>query len=161
MVPMSQPKTVYVLFGEMGCGKTYQGSAYAKRHDFKYFDGDSVITPRMLEKVSRFAPIPNDVLCEYMAVLFTAIDDQTQGCDQLVVSQALYRNKDRECLRLFLESNGYQVRMWWVQCKWHRNIQNLLTRPHGWKWVWYWLINKPFFQKPTHQHSVFYNVYWD
>lgn len=154
-------KTIYILFGEMGCGKTYQGSRYAERHEFKFFDGDSVITPAMLERVSEFKPIPEDVLAEYMDVLFNAIADQMQTCDHLVVSQALYRNADREELKKFLESFGYKVRMWWVQCKWHRNIANLLTRENGWKWVFYWLINKPFFQKPKHEHQVFYNVYYD
>lgn len=154
-------KTVYILFGEMGCGKTYQGTAYAKRHDFKFFDGDSVVTPAMLERVSKFKPIPRDVLEEYMDVLFNAIADQMRDCDHLVVSQALYMNADREELKTFLESFGFQVRMWWVKCRWHRNIQNLLTRENGWKWVFYWLINKPFFQKPKHEHDIFYNVYYD
>ena len=152
-------KTVYIFFGEMGCGKTYQGSRFAERRNFKFFEGDSVITPRMLEKVSKFAPIPEDVLEEYMEVFFNAIVDNMNTCDNLVVSQALYRNKDREDLRIFLESFGYKVVMYWVVCKWHRNIDNLFTRDNGWKWVFYWLINKPFFQKPKHEHQVFYNIY--
>lgn len=152
-------KTVYILFGEMGCGKTYVGSRYAKRHDMKFFDGDSVITPRMLEKVSQFKPIPRDILEEYIDKLFNAIADQMENTEYLVVSQALYLDEDRFELLKFLESNGIRVRMWWVQCPWHRNIRNLLTRPNGWKWVFYWLINKPFFQKPTHDYSIFPNTY--
>jgi gluconate kinase len=154
-------KTVYILFGEMGCGKTYQGSRYAERHDFKFFDGDSVITPRMLEKVKAFKPIPEDVLEEYMDTLFNAIADQMQDTDNLVVAQALYRNEDRELLKTFLESFGFRVVMWWVVSKWHRVIDGLLTRENGWKWVLYWLINKPFFQKPKHEHQVWRNVYYD
>lgn len=154
-------KTVYIIFGEMGCGKTYQGSRYAERHEFKFFDGDSVITPRMLERVSKFKPIPQDVLDEYMDVLFNSIADQMLTCDTLVVSQALYRNEDREALKIFLESFGYKVRMWWMISKWHRVIEGLMTRENGWKWVLYWLINKPFFQKPTHEHQLWRNVYHD
>lgn len=154
-------KTVYIFFGEMGCGKTYQGSRFAERHNFKFFEGDSVITPRMLEKVSRFAPIPEDVLEEYMDVFFNAIVDNMNTCDNLVVSQALYRDKDREELRVFLESFGYKVVMYWVVCKWHRNIENLFTREKPWRWFFYWLINKPFFQKPKHEHQVWRNIYYD
>lgn len=153
-------KTVYILFGEMGCGKSYVGSRYAERHGFKFFEGDSVVTPRMQERVSKFRPIPQDVLDEYMDVLFEAIADEMQTTDHLVVSQALYLNKDRDDLKIFLESQGYKVRMWWVQCKWHRNIRNLLTRKDGWKWVLYWLINKPFFQKPTHECDIVPNVHY-
>jgi gluconate kinase len=152
-------KYVYILFGEMGCGKTYCGSKYAERHGFKFFDGDTVVTAAMLNKVVNFKPIPLDVLEEYMDVLFNAIADQMKDCDYLVVSQALYRNSDREELQKFLESLGYTVRMWWVRVPLWRNIQNLLTRENGWKWVLYWLINKPFFQKPKHEHQVFYNIY--
>jgi gluconate kinase len=154
-------KTVYIFFGEMGCGKTYQGSRYAERHNFKFFEGDSVITPRMLERVSKFASIPREILDEYMDVLFNAIVDNMNTCDNLVVSQALYRNEDREALKVFLESFGYKVVMFWVVSKWHRNIEGLLTRDNGWKWVLYWLINKPFFQKPEHEHGLWRNVYYD
>lgn len=154
-------KTVYILFGEMGCGKTYQGSRYAERHGWKFFEGDSVVTPRMLEKVSKFKPIPEDVLEEYMDVLFNAIADQMHDCDNLVVSQALYREADRVELKSFLESFGYKVVFHYVISKWHRNIEGLLTRENGWKWVLYWLINKPFFQKPKHEHRVWRNVYYD
>lgn len=143
----------------MGCGKTYCGSQYAERHDFKFFDGDSVVTPRMLEKVSKFKPITRDILEEYMDVLADSIADQMVNCDHLVVSQALYGNEDRQSLKVFLECLGYRVRMWWVQVPLWRNVQNLLTRKDGWKWVFYWLFNKPFFQKPTHEHQVFYNIY--
>lgn len=152
-------KTVYIFFGEMGSGKSYCGERYAERHEFKFFEGDSVVTPRMMERVKKFRSISEDILEEYMDVLADSIADQMVDCDHLVVSQALYRNKDRESLKLFLECLGYQVRMWWVQTPWHRNLQGLLGRPNGWKWALYWLINKPFFQKPTHDHQIFPNIY--
>lgn len=152
-------KTVYILFGEMGCGKTYVGSQYTKVSGFKFFDGDSVITPRMLERVSKFKAISEDIIEEYMDVLSDAIADQMEDCENLVVSQALYRNEDRKSMITFLECLGYQVKMYWVQVPFFQNIQNLLTRDNGWKWVLYWLINKPFFQKPTHEHTIYYNIY--
>ncbi len=152
-------KTVYIFFGEMGCGKTYCGSRYAERHGIKFFDGDSVITPRMLEKVSRFKPITRDILEEYLDILFEAIAKQMENCDHLVVSQALYADNDRKDLKIFLECLGYKVRMWWVRVPLWRNVRNLLTRQDGWKWVLYWLFNKPWFQKPTHEHDIFPNIY--
>ena len=151
-------KTIYIFFGEMGCGKSYCGSRIANRLGFKFFEGDSVVTPRMLERVSKFKPISEDILEEYMDVLADAIADQIQDCESLVVSQALYKDKDRYSLMLFLECLGYKVKMFWVQSKWHRNLRNILARKDGWKWVLYWLINKPFFQKPTHQHHIFPNI---
>lgn len=152
-------KTIYIFFGEMGCGKTYCASGYAKKHDFKFFEGDSVVTPRMLERVSKFKPIPRHILDEYLDVLADAIADEAEGVDHLVVSQALYIDEDRESIRIFLEALGYRVRMWWVRVSFWRNFQNLLTRKDGWKWVCYWLLNKPFFQKPKFDHQIFYNLY--
>jgi gluconate kinase len=152
-------KTITILFGEMGCGKTYCGSHYAERHDFKFFDGDSVVTPQMLDKVLRFQPIPRDVLKEYIGVLTNSIVDQMKDCDNLVVAQALYLNEDRESIKASLESAGFTVRWWWVQVPLWRNVQNLLTRKNKWKWVYYWALNKLFFQKPTHSYETFLNVY--
>ncbi len=152
-------KTIYIFFGEMGCGKTYCASRYAEKHSFKFFEGDSVVTPRMLERVSKFRPIPRHILDEYLDVLADAIADEAEGVDHLVVSQALYIDEDRESIRIFLEALGYRVRMWWVQVPLWRNFQNLLTRKDGWKWVCYWLLNKPFFQKPKYDHQIFYNIY--
>ena len=152
-------KTVYIFFGEMGSGKTYCGKRYAEKHNFKFFEGDSVVPPRMMERVNKFKSISEDMLEEYMDVLADSIADQMVDCEHLVVSQALYRNKDRESMIVFLECLGYQVRMWWVQVPLWRNMQNLLTRKDGWKWTLYWLLNKPFFQKPTHEHQLFYNIY--
>lgn len=152
-------KTVYIFFGEMGSGKSHCGQRFAKSHDFKFFEGDSVVTPRMLDRISKFKSISEDILEEYMDVLADAIADQMDDCDTLVVSQALYRDEDRKSMITFLQCLGYQVEMWWVVTRWHRNIQNLLTRQNGWKWALYWLINKPFFQKPTHPHRLFYNIY--
>lgn len=152
-------KTVYIFFGEMGCGKSYCAKQFAERHDFEFFEGDSVVTPKMLERVLKFKPLTEDMIEEYMDVLTEAIANKMESTDYLVVSQALYRNINREDLLSFLESLGYQVRMWWVRVSWWRNIKNLLTRPNGWGWIYYWLINKPFFQKPTHEHQNYYNIY--
>src|SRR5579885_382992 len=154
-------KTVTIFFGEMGCGKTYCASRYAERHGFHFFEGDSVVTPRMLERVQKFKPLTRDIVEEYVDVLSNAIADQMNDCDNLVVSQALYLNEDRVSIKLFLESMGYEVRMWWVKVPLWRNFQNLLTRTSPWKWVCYWLINKPFFQKPNHPHQPYYNIYRD
>jgi len=157
-------KKITIFFGEMGCGKTYCGSNYAKRHGFEFFEGDSVVTPRMIEKVSKFKPLTRDIIEEYIDILCNAIADKAEKMTDspvLIVSQALYINEDRESVKIFLESLGYEVRFWLVKVPLWRNIQNLLSRKDGWKWVYYWLINKPFFQNPKHDHQVYPNLYED
>jgi len=157
-------KKITIFFGEMGCGKTYCGSSYAERHGFEFFEGDSVVPPRMLEKVLQFKPLTQDIVEEYMDILSNAIADRAEKMvtsPTLIVSQAMYRNEDRESMKNFLESLGYEVRFWWVKVPLWRNVKNLLTRKDGWKWVYYWLINKPFFQSPKHEHDIYYNTYRD
>jgi len=156
-------KKIIIVFGEMGCGKTYWSKKYAKNNDFEFWDGDSVITPAMLDKVTNFQPIPQHILDEYMDTLFNGIANRAEDCkkETLLVAQALYRDEDRKELKAFLEAQGFEVIFWWLKNNWWRNIRNLLTRENGWKWVYYWLINKPFFQKPTHSHQIAYNVYED
>lgn len=148
-------KTVHIFFGEMGCGKSFNGLRYAKKNNFKFFEGDSILTQEILDRVSNFKPINHEMIARYMDVLCDAIGDQMEVCDNLVVSQAFYSNKDRESLINFLECLGYQVTMWWVKTSFLSNIQNLLTRDNSWKWVVYWLINKPFFQSPKHDFKFF------
>lgn len=36
-------------------------------------------------------------------------------------------------------------------------IRQLRSRPEGWRWVKYWLLNKPFFQRPRGPHTVLIN----
>jgi len=160
-------KKITIFFGEMGCGKSYCGARYAQKHGYHFFEGDSVVPPAMMERVSKFQPLTKEMVEEYIGVLSDTIADKMLDLEKedrfnfegLVVSQALYRDEHRHSLTIFLESLGYHVRWRWVKVPFWRNIQNLLTRPSGWKWVYYWLINKPFFQKPTHDHYVFYNIY--
>ena len=152
-------KTIYIFFGEMGSGKSYRGSRFAKDQDFKFFEGDSVVTPKMMERVRKFKPISKEMLEEYMDVLADAIADQMVDTENLVVSQAFYRDEDRKSMITFLECLGYRVKMWLVKVRFWQNVKNLLTRQDGWKWIMYWLINKPFFQTPTHEYQILYNIY--
>lgn len=153
-------KKVIVYFGEMGCGKSYVADRTSSEYGYDFLEGDSFVTPAMLERVKKFQPIPQHVLEEYMDVLFDGIAaavDQLGDGGVLLVSQALYRNADRDDLKVFLESQGHEVVFMWVKTTWQQNIENLLTRKDGWKWVWYWLINKPFFQKPSHPYVLIEN----
>jgi gluconate kinase len=152
-------KTVYIFFGEMGSGKSYCGERFAKGQGYKFFEGDSVLTPRMLARVSKFRSVSEEILQEYMDVLADAIADQMEDCENLVVAQAFYRDEDRKSMITFLECLGYCVKMWWVRVRTWRNVQNLFTRQDGWKWFLYWLMNKPFFQRPTHPYQECLNIY--
>jgi gluconate kinase len=70
---------IYIFFGELGSGKSYCGVRYAEKYGYEFFEGDSVVTSRMMEKVSKFKPIPRDIIEEYMEVLANTITDKAQN----------------------------------------------------------------------------------
>lgn len=149
-------KTIVFLFGEMGGGKTYHGQRLAAMTQFTFFEGDSIVPPAMAEKVQNFKPLPREMIREYVTLLANKVADLAMQDDVkgLLVSQALYLNEDRKFLDFFLRCLGYNVKWYWVKTPFWRNLKQILTRKNGWRWAIYWLMNKPFFQKPTHPYVV-------
>jgi gluconate kinase len=137
-------KTVLILYGEMGCGKTYRGKMRARDWGATFFDGDDVIPPAMLERVKQFKPLSKEMLDDYIHNhLAPAIIQQG---DDVIVAQALYMQEHRGFLESYLEQRGYRVQFEHVGCSFKRNVKQLWSRPNGFRWVLYWLMNKPFFQ---------------
>jgi hypothetical protein len=150
---------VVVFFGEMGSGKSWCAERYAGDRGFCFFEGDSVVTHELLDRSGRFKPIPRGVIREFVQVLSRAVVEHAQQCDSatLVVSQALYLDEDRRAFEAYLVEHGLAVDWRWVRTPFFKHVRNLLTRPKRWRWVVYMLMNKPFFQAPTHRHLVFHN----
>jgi dephospho-CoA kinase len=136
---------VIILFGEMGAGKTYAGKLAAEYgHDF--FDGDDVVPPAMRECVKAFKPIPITVLDDFVYEhLAPAILERCKDND-LFVAQALYRIEHRRYLKQVLTMNGIRVKFFEVKVPFMQNLKQLWRRDQGWRWVCYWLMNKPFYQ---------------
>ena len=152
-----RPGVVHLFFGEMGSGKSWCAERWAKYQGLTFFEGDSVVTRELLDRSGRFKPIPRGVIREFVKVLAQAIIDKAGGGD-IVVSQALYLDEDRLWLESILAEHHLAVHWVWVKTGFFMHVRNLLTRKERWRWVGYWLMNTPFFQKPSHKHEVFRNV---
>lgn len=155
---MSHPKkTIYIFFGEMGAGKNYYASQFAETLVFKkgeetadFFDGDSVCTPEIVERVKNFQPLSRELVKDYVQVLADSIERKMDECTNLVVAQALYFNADREFLATYLKRLGYDVKaMYWVRPPLFRHLRNLWSRPNGLKWIKYWWDNRKRFEEPN------------
>lgn len=144
-------KNITILFGEMGGGKNYHGEIIANETNTPFFDGDEVVTPEMLERVKNFKSITRAMIINYVNVLANAIADRAEP-NGLIVAQALYFDEDRLFLKKFLECLGYHVTFVWVKTSFWRNLKQIYSRKNGLRWVIFWLMNKPFFQKPTHKY---------
>lgn len=138
----------------MGGGKSYWGKLLADIFKDEFFEGDSVIPPSMLERVNKFKPVPRPMILDYLVILTNEIHIRAQNSSNgLVVSQALYGNQDRINLYTVLRELGYVVEFVWIKAPFFKNLKQIYSREKGLRWVFYWLINKPFFQKPTHYYN--------
>lgn len=143
-------KNIIIFFGEMGAGKNYIGERVAKILDLPFFDGDLVATPEMIEKVKTFKPLNRQIVIKFVEHLANEIDARAKKSNGLIVAQALYFDEDRRFLESYLTRLGYKVQLHWVRTTFFRNLKQIFSRPRGLRWVIYWLSNKMWFQKPTH-----------
>lgn len=138
----------------MGGGKSHWGKILADIYSAEFFEGDSVIPQPMLDKVNNFRPVPRDMILDYLVVLISEIDRRASySSNGLVVSQALYLDEDRLRLYANLRNRGYVVEFVWIKVPFFKNLRQIYSRKNGLRWVFYWLMNKPFFQKPTHYYN--------
>ncbi len=152
MVGILSP-TITILFGEMGSGKNYWGEIFMRTTPACFFDGDTVATPEMIARFSKFKSLSEEIIMNYLYKLTDEITARANVVGNLIVAQALYRDEHRCLLELFLKQQGVNVRFVWVKTSFWRNLKQLYSRPKGLRWILYWLMNKPFFQKPTHAYS--------
>ena len=145
---------VIILFGEMGSGKNYWGSKIAKKKGYLFVDGDDFILPEMLDVVKRFRPIPEELLNAFVIRLSNEIAELAKSHKGIVLAQALYFNKDRKFVARQLRKQGHTVKFKWVKVPAFRNMKQLFSRPLGTAWILYWLLNKPWFENPTHEYEL-------
>jgi len=143
-------KEVIILVGEMGCGKTYWGKEMARVMNADFFDGDDVLPPGMKDIVSKFRPLTKAMVDHYVHSWLAPaiIDGRNKSCKvHLFVAQALYLKEHRDYLEKHLKENGIRVTYWYIYVPFWQNVKQLWSRPRGFRWILYWLMNKPYFQK--------------
>jgi gluconate kinase len=143
-------KDVIILVGEMGSGKTYWGKEMSRVMQADFFDGDDVIPPGMKDIVSKFRPLTKAMVDDYVASYLAPailLERNKSSKEYLIVSQALYLKEHRDSLETYLEQNGIKVAYWYIWVPFWQNIRQLWSRPNGLRWILYWLMNKPYFQK--------------
>lgn len=143
---------IIILFGEMGGGKNYWGEQMAEQLGYAFFDGDDAATPDMIARVSKFKPLTREIVQHYINQLTSTIVEMARY-DDLVIAQALYFDQDRRYIHYILTCLGHRVTFKWVKPGFWQNLKQVYSRPRGLRWALYWLMNKPFFQKPTHDYE--------
>jgi len=149
-------KVLTILFGEMGSGKNYWGETMHQwSPEYPFFDGDTVVPAEMLKKVSKFQPLTRDMVKSYIDILVAETEKRMIASEKgIFLAQALYFDEDRIDIKNYFETLGYRVIMYWIKPSWWQNLWQILKRPKGVRWAIYWAFNKPYFQNPTHNHTV-------
>lgn len=148
-------RNVEIFFGEMGSGKSYSASRCAISGGKEFLEGDDLVPPEMAQRVLEFKPLTRAMVSHFVGTLTDEIVHRAvRSKNGLVVAQALYFDEDRQEIECALASVGHSVTWYWVRPSLFRNVRQLLKRKRGWRWVLYWLVNKPFFQRPAHKHRV-------
>ena len=149
-------KEIIVLFGEMGGGKNYWGEKIAQDKGYLFYDGDDAVSfvPEMAERVAKFKPLSKQLVRKFVDNLVVEVSERARVSPTgVVVAQALYSNADRLYFAFCLVTMGYRVTFKWVKPPFWQNLKQIYSRPNGFRWVLYWLMNKPFFEDPNHEHD--------
>ena len=136
----------------MGAGKYYRGQRLDERQEGHHVEGDLSLPTDVQE--GRRAPTKDDVR-KMTDDIRWYVDRNIQHGQLYIVTQALYRREDRERMVDWWVQQGYNVEVGWVRPGFWKNLRQVWRR--GPRWTIYWLVSKPFFQKPGahHEFSVF------
>lgn len=97
---------IIILFGLSASGKTYVGNVIQEEFGFHHEDADQWLTEEMKQYVVDRKLFTLEMLDEFSTNIVNNIEDLSKKHKTLVVSQALYRQKNREMIR---ESLAYKL----------------------------------------------------
>jgi gluconate kinase len=137
---------IIILYGEMGCGKSYHSSRLAWDLGWTVLEGDDCIPEEMAQRIKSFRPIPLEMIQSYLLDYLVPAIQTLDGHRGLVVAQALYRRDHRELVSQKLQELGHEVELRRIESPFLRHMKQLWGRPQGFRWVLYGLLSKPFFQ---------------
>jgi gluconate kinase len=137
---------IYILYGEMGMGKNYRGERWAKELGDVFFDGDHVLPASMRKRISAFKLVTPDAIEQYIKFNLAPAILRLAKTQNVVVAQALYLRSHREHLEWLLKGAGHEIKFIPIRVPFWQHMRQLWSRPQGWRWVLFALMNKPFFQ---------------
>ncbi|MDR3492457.1 MAG: shikimate kinase [Gammaproteobacteria bacterium] len=89
-----------VLFGKIGAGKNFVGNILAEYFDFYFWDADEALTSEMLECIKLKQPFTPQMRNQLVNLMIEHISLLKSKYANIVVAQALYKEANRQSLRL-------------------------------------------------------------
>ena len=97
-----------IVFGVAGSGKTYVAKLIAKHFGFHHEDADQWLPQSMQSAIHAKQQFTKEMLAEFTDIIISNIQKQTH--ENLVVSQGLYREENRQAiLKAFPKAKFLQV----------------------------------------------------
>lgn len=133
-------KSLVIVFGEMGTGKSYTSELIAKQTGMHFYEGDDALPKNMELKTEQ------DVHRFVIDYLIPSIKREVAAHNTVIVSQALYFQRHRELILKEFQQIA-QVKFIHIQSTEEWQITNLKKRPEPY-WLDYAKSSRPYFEYP-------------
>lgn len=146
---------IYLLFGEMGSGKTHLGEELSYHLKCPFYDGDDVLPARLQAKVSNAQLLNIDEVDSYIKeYLIPYIKKVSQESEDLILSQALYTHRHRQMIK-----GKFYPSIKWIEVRapFETQMKRLWSRPQGWRWCINAMLSKPWYE-PMKNSIIINNV---
>lgn len=90
---------LYFFYGLAGSGKTYVGQWFAREYNYHFEDADQWLTTEMQEAIRNSQPFTQAMRDHYFDIIVANIKLLQNRYPNLVISQACYKEKNRQQLR--------------------------------------------------------------
>ena len=127
---MAGSNIIIIVFGLSATGKSYIGKVLQTYFNFHYEDADNWLPEEMKDYVHQKKLFSLEMLDNYTNIIISKIKNLSQAHPKLVISQALYRQKNREQIQHFFPSQ----KLIFLQVEADKNIINQRIIDRG-DWV--------------------------
>ncbi|MEK6734052.1 MAG: AAA family ATPase [Pseudomonadota bacterium] len=100
---------IIIVFGLAAAGKTYVGKFLNKHYGFHHEDGDHWLSTDMQQYVHEKKLFTMDMLEDFTVNMIANIEKLKENHNYLVITQALYRKKNRDTIKSYFESKNEKV----------------------------------------------------
>lgn len=143
-----------IVFGLAGSGKTYVGEVIQQHFNVFFWDADEALTDDMLLCIEEKRLFTEAMRDTYYNLVLKKIDSLRKKHEHLVISQAFYKNKNRQdILSQYPECLFLQIQVELPV------IQQRLRKRNNHVDVDYAEQMRVYFESPLHPHWVIHNDY--
>jgi gluconokinase len=88
-----------ILFGLSGAGKNFVGDILSKQFNYHFWDADIALPANMIKAIERQESFTQEMRDNFTNIVIQEISKLKTKYPNIVVAQALYKNKNREQIR--------------------------------------------------------------